>query len=271
MVARNGGEDDTPRDVAGRIERAEGVFEAQDSRVEDTPGAPSWPMPSTGVAEDAPIPPVGLNWGVVAAQLGADHRVLEHDGQIILAGEYFPEAGFFIDPQTFDARHVDVGDIALRSGYFLGDLSISEFHVQVPISAGSASRGKPVIVPQTGPVIGLFSTEIEADRARRKIIQGSLGSGISTQQGPLGIELRVARPELAGRVASVIASQGGAVVSVAGRAFGGTGAMATNSSERGGEGDSRRAGLGAFSGSKGPEPSSMDATEVADGKEFSSL
>lgn len=271
MVAMNSGEGEVPRDVAGRVERVEGAFEAQDSRIEDTPGAPSWPMPSTGSVENAPVPPVGLNWGAVAAQIGVDRRVLEHDGQIVLTGEYFPEAGFFINPETFDARHVDVGDIALRSGYFLGDLSVSEFHIQVPVGRAFATSGKPVIVPQDGPVIALFSTQVEADRARRKIVQGSLGSGISTEPGPLGVELRVARPELAGRVATVIASQGGAVISVAGRTFGGTGPMSTRSSAVGGEGDSRRAGTGSFSGSEGFEPSSMAATEVADGKEFSSL
>lgn len=271
MAAMNDGEGDAPRDVSGQVERVEGAFEAHDSRIEDTPGASSWPMPSTGVAENAPIPPVGLNWGTVAAQLGADRHVLEHDGQIVLIGEYFPDAGFFIDPQTFDARHVDVGDMALRSGYFIGDMSVSEFHVQVSIGAAFAVSGKPVVVPQTGAIIGLFATQIEADRARRKIMQGSLGSGISVENGPLGVELRVARPELTGRVATVIASQGGAVVSVAGRTFGGTGPMSTRSSAIGGEGDSRRAGIGAFSGTEGPEPTSMDATEVAAGKEFSSL
>lgn len=267
----NSGEGDIPRDISGQVERVEGAFEEQDSRIEDTPGAPSWPMPSTGIMGEAPIPPVGLNWGAVADQIGADRRVLEHDGQIVLTGEYFPEAGFFINPQTFDARHVDVGDMALRSGYFLGDLSVSEFHIQVPIGPAFRLIGKPVIVPQDGPVIALFATQMEADRARRKILQGSLGSGISSEAGPLGVELRVARPELTGRVATVIASQGGAVVSVAGRTFGGSGPMSTRSSAVGGEGDSRRAGIGSFSGSEGYEPSSMDATEVADGKEFSSL
>ncbi len=271
MAAMNSGESDAPRDVSGRMERVEGAFEAHDSRIEDTPGAPSWPMPSTGIAEKTPIPPVGLNWGSVAAHIDADLRVLEHDGQIVLAGEYFPEAGFFIDPETFDARHVDVGDMALRSGYFLGDLSVSEFHLQVPVGPAFSISGKRVVVPQDGPVIALFATQSEADRARRKIVQGSLGSGISVDSGPLGVELRVARPELAGRVATVIASQGGAVLSVAGRTFGGSGPMSTRSSAVGGEGDSRRAGIGAFSGSEGYEPSSMAASEVADGKEFSSL
>lgn len=271
MTALNDGDGDIPRDVAGQVQRVEGAMEAQDSSVEDTPGAPSWPMPSTGTANEAAVPPVGLNWGVVAAQLGVERRVLEHEGQIVLPGEYFPEAGFFIDPGTFDARHVDVGDIALRSGYFLGDITISEFRVQLTIGPGAARRGKPIVVPQTGPIIGLFTTQLEADRAKRKIIQASLGSGIVTQPGPLGVELRVARPETSGGVATVIAAQGGAVLSVAGRTFGGSGPMATRSSASGNVGDSRRAGIGAFSGSEGPEVTSMDSTEVADGKEFSSL
>lgn len=269
MAATNSGDGNSPRDIAGRIERSEGIIEARDSSIEDTPGAPSWPMPSTGVAEEAPTPPVGLNWAAVASQLGIDHRVLEHDGQIILTGEYFPEAGFFIDPQTFDARAVDVGEIALRSGYFLGDLSVSEFHIQMPVRREvPRPAGKPVIVPQAGSVIGLFTTQIEAERAKRKIMQSSLGSGIAVEHGPLGVELRVAHPEISGRVATIIASQGGAVVSVAGRGFGGVGAMATGSPQ---PGDARRAGTGSFSGSGGPEPSAMDATEVADGREFSSL
>lgn len=269
MTATNSGGGDAPRDIAERVERVEGAIEAQDSSIEDTPGAPSWPIPATGTVQEAPTPPVGLNWAAVAAQLGTDRRVLEHDGQIVLTGEYFPEAGFFIDPQTFDARVVDVGQIALRSGYFLGDLTVSEFHIQIPLARKTAQPwGKPVIVPQTGSIIGLFASQAEAERAKRKIIQGSLGSGISIEHGPLGVELRVAHPEVAGRVATIIASQGGAVVSVAGRGFGGNGPTATGSSL---PGDARRRGTGAASDSGGPEPSSMDATEVAGGQEFSSL
>jgi hypothetical protein len=208
-------------------------------------------------------PPVGLNWATVAAALGVDERVLRHDGQIILPGEYFPEEGFFIDTGSFRARHVDVGDIALKPGYFLSDLSMSEFGIRVPIEAEVALRGHPIVPRPSGSVIGLFADERAARRVKDRIVRGSMGAGVSIETGPLGIELRVEKPELLGRVATIIAAHGGAVT-----AYGGSpvpapssAAPATSSSAVGGHGDAIRGGTGAASDSEGPQPRIV-ATEV---------
>jgi hypothetical protein len=114
----------------------------------------------------------------------------------------------------------------------------------------------PVIRTESGPIIGILADAIEAERARQKIVRGSLGTGVSVEQGPLGVELRVDRPELPGRVATVIASRGGAVVSVGGRALGSgssTGPLANSSSLVGGEGDALRPGTGVTSTTEGPQ------------------
>jgi hypothetical protein len=229
-------------------------------------------MPSTGAEPETSAPPVGLNWGVVANRLGIDRRVLEHDGFIVLPGDFFPSEGYFIDPNTLLGRHVDVGDIALRSGYFIDVLTLNEFAIQVPVGGMSAPTGKPVIARRDGPVVGLFADVELAERARRRILRGSLSSDLRIEQGPLGVELRVDRPVAAGSVATIIAGHGGAVLSVGGRELlSGTGAMATASSSIGGQGDGWRPGTGAMSDSVGPpEPASMDSTEVEGGQEFTS-
>src|SRR5207302_1444236 len=162
---------------------------------EDIPGAPTWPIPPT---DTRPIvtPPVGLNWAAVAQRFGIDERVLRHGGSIVLTGEYFPEGGFAIDPATMRARRVDVLDMALAPVYFLGKLMASEFHIRLPMEPPGEQVRNPVVREASGPIVGLFPDEDRAGVARREILQGSLGSGVSIQAGPLGIELRVSRPEL---------------------------------------------------------------------------
>jgi hypothetical protein len=163
---------------------------------------------------------VGLNWGAVAQRLGVPLRLLQHDGAIVLAGEYFPESGYFLDPATLRARFVDVGEIALKHGYFLGELAIRDFRVHVPIQQETGQVVHPVIRPaKSRPIIAVFRRESDAQRAKGQILQNSLGSGASSQSGPLGIELRIERPTLGGRVATVLASHGGAIVSVGGKAI----------------------------------------------------
>jgi hypothetical protein len=195
----------------------EGLMEQGDSSVGDRPGAPTWPIPTPTSADEPAPPPVGLNWQVLAERLAVDRRVLEHDGVIVLAGEYFPEEGFFFDPSTLTAQPADVGDIALQHGYFLGDLAIRDFRVRIPLGRPTRLHGHPIIRHEAGTIIGLFPSEIETRRARQQILQGSLGSGLSQEAGPLGVELRVEHPELPGRVATVIAANGGAVISVSGK------------------------------------------------------
>src|SRR4051794_35197513 len=103
----------------------EGQSADEQTRVGDSPGSPTWPIPAE--REPSLPPPVGLNWRSVAQHFGVDLQMLGHEGLIVLAGQYFPEAGFFIDPESFNAQHVDVGDIALRHGYFIGNLTAREF------------------------------------------------------------------------------------------------------------------------------------------------
>lgn len=247
----------------------DGTLAAQDSGVADRPGAPTWPIPP-GEAEPEPAPPpVGLNWGVVAERLGVDRRVLEHDGIIVLAGEYFPEEGYFLDPVTLTARHVDVGDMALRHGYLLGDLTIRDFRVQIPLNLDSGSRGRTVVRPAGGPLIGLFPRDVDAQRAKQQVLRGSLGTGLVTEEGPLGVELRVERAELAGRVATVIASNGGAVISVGGKPMRAdlaqSGPIATGAALPDAEADAPRHGTGSASDSQ------TRAAELGGSEEFRRL
>jgi hypothetical protein len=232
---------------------ADGSIERDDSADEDVPGSPTWPeRAGTVVAQPGP-PPAGLHWGAVADQLAVERYILEHDGAIVLPGEYFPEAGFALDPETLTARHVDVGDMALRPAFFIGDMTVSEFRPRLPLGQWESVVGTPVIVPLKGAVIGLFASRTEADRAKRKIVQGSLGTGISIVDGPLGIEMRIGRPELTGRIATIIAGHGGSVLSIGGEELTrGRGPVATGSSERGGAGDALRGGIGATGSAEGP-------------------
>lgn len=221
----------------------------------NVPGAPTWPTPSANIHEPPASPPVGMNWRVVADHLGMDHRLLEHSGSIVLAGEYFPEAGYFLDPATLEAQYVDVGQVSLRRGYFLGKLPTSSFNGSFRLRSRQQSVDHPIVRRDTAPVIGLFFDRTAAERARSRLVRGSLASGISLEEGPLGIELRIQRASLPGRVATVLASEGGAVISIGGeavRAQSGAGAMATGRSDA--FGDARRGGTGAMSDSPGSEP-----------------
>jgi hypothetical protein len=206
-------DDDTdPFDLAGK-------FQMEESSRGDVSGGPSWPIPASTSLLSQPAPPVGLNWSVVARDLEVDERVLRHDGCIVLTGEYFPAAGYCIVPSTMQARFVDVGDMALSPMYFIGKITMDGFHLELPSMSPQSEIHHPVVHRDTGPIIGLFIDPNDAERAKREIFQGSLGSGVSLGKGPLGTELRVRTTQSPGRVATVMASEGGAIISVSGRAI----------------------------------------------------
>ena len=248
-----------PLDVAGSMQSVE-------SRRGDVAGAPTWPI----VAAEAPAQggaPVGLNWQFVAQALDVDVRVLRHDGLIIVAGDYFPSPGYFFDPQSLDARVVDVGDIALITGYFIGSATLREFTISLPSGQDGRSQLRCVIPsPGSGQVIGIFVERLDANRAMRRIIRGALGAGVVIEEGPLGFELRVKRPHEAGRVASVMASHGGGVIAIDGSpVMTGPSSGGISATSHGGmryPGDARRAGTGVTGGSSGPEISS--STQILD-------
>jgi hypothetical protein len=221
----------------------------------DVPAAPTTPMPAATETAPASPPRVGLNWRVVATRLGIRSEALQQVGIIVLAGEYFPEGGFVLDPETLRARWVDVGDVALRHGYFLGDLAIRDYQLNLDIVTPPPLKGVPIVPVTRGPIIAVFAGRVEAERAKRRILAGSLGSGLRIEDGPLGPELHVQQPELPGRVATTIAADGGAVISVGGRPvadMAGQGAMATGLAL--GEGDRPRGGTGATGDSSAPNP-----------------
>jgi hypothetical protein len=193
----------------------EGELAQRESAVGSNPGAPTWPIP---VPDGTPMPPpVGLNWGEIAQRFGADPRVLMHGCYIVLQGEFVPETGYFIDPRTLRARRVDVGQRVLEHGYLIGRLTADEFRVPLDLLPdGGESALNPVIRTAKGPIIGLFSDRRAAERCRDSLLSGALGSGVTLQDGPLGFELRVDTAEIAGRVATTIASHAGAIISVAG-------------------------------------------------------
>lgn len=231
-------------------------IEADDSAIEDVPGSPTWPILPPESPTGASAPPVGLSWQVVADRLGLDRAVLEHDGTLIFPGEYFPEAGFVINPDTLEARHVDVGDIALRPGYFLGDSVVGEQLLRLPRAGEPEVAVHPIIPYAQGPVVALFLDAAQAEHARRRLLRGSLAAGVSTRRANDAIEVRVDRAQLVGRVATLLASHGGAIVTVGGESlvanFSG-GPMATASTAFGYSGDARRPGTGVDSDSEGPE------------------
>jgi hypothetical protein len=201
-----------PFDLAGR-------FQVEESARGDVPGGPTWPVPAATNLDAHPAPPVGLNWSVVARDLEVDERVLRHDGCVVLTGEYFPAAGYAIEPTTMRVRFVDVGDMALNAVYFVGKITMDGFHLDLPVTESRGEIHHPVVHRDTGPIIGLFIDPNDAERAKREILQGSLGSGVSLGKGPLGTELRVRTASLAGRVATVMAGEGGAIISVSGKAI----------------------------------------------------
>jgi hypothetical protein len=194
------------------------VAEHQSARG-DVPGIPSWPIISPTTLSDAAPPPVGLSWTLVSERTGVDIRILEHDGSIVLGGEYVPAPGFVIDPVTFLARSAHIGDRVLYHSYFIGELTASEFGLRLSLDPDSGSVPNAVVRTASAPVIGLFQERTDAERARRQVMEGSVGYGLSLLEGPLGVELRIARTENAGRAATVIACHHGAVISVGGEAL----------------------------------------------------
>lgn len=172
----------------------------------------------SGRGDSPASPSVGLGWAGVASLLDTDLKILMREGIVVLAGEYFPEAGFALDPTTAAARWVDVGHVALRHCLFLGELTLRDLKVNLTRKVKPGDRVRHPVIPQpsTGPIIGLFMKPVDARRAKQQIMQGSLGWGLSVQQGPLGHQLVVERSELGGRVASIIASHGGSIISIGG-------------------------------------------------------
>jgi hypothetical protein len=107
--------------------------------------------------------------------------------------------------------------MAYTNGYFLDELAIRGVRHRLQGGLEWAGNLHPVVPERKkGPIIGLFRDRLDAERARDRVLQGSIGSATSIVDGPLGIELRVERPELAGRVATVMASHGGAIISIGG-------------------------------------------------------
>jgi hypothetical protein len=186
----------------------------------DVPGAPTAPMASAHATTPAAAPPVGLNWQVVASRIGIDPSVLQRVGTIVLAGEYFPEGGFVLDPATFQARWVDVGQMTLHHCYFLGDLAIRDYHLDLDIVTPPPPHGRPIAPVTRGAIIALFGDRTTAERVKRRVLANSLGSGLRIEDGPLGPELHVQHPELPGRVATTIAAEGGAIISIGGHPVG---------------------------------------------------
>jgi hypothetical protein len=208
----------TPADGPDELQGESEAAEYQTARG-DVRGAPSWPIAPSTMVEDAAPPPVGLNWTPVAEKLSVDLEILEHDGCIVLAGEYVPAPGFVIDPTTFLARSARIGDRVLYHSYFIGELSANEFRLKFAVDPDSGSVPNAVVRTASGPIIGLFADSLDAERARRQLMEASMAYGVSMQQGPLGTELRVARTENAGGVATVMASHHGAVISVGGESL----------------------------------------------------
>jgi hypothetical protein len=207
---RTGG-DRAPDELGLRAGSAE-----TESRVGDNPGDPTWPITATDMQAEGP-PPVGINWGRVSQQLGIPLQVLEHNGSIVLAGEYVPSRGYFIDAASFRGRNVQPDDMAYSHGYFLGEIAARGGRDQLPGGLEWGGNLHPVVPGRKkGPIIGLFRGQQDAERARSRIVQGSIGSATSVVKGPLGVELRVERPVLGGRVASVMAGHGGAIISIGG-------------------------------------------------------
>ena len=106
------------------------------------PGAPTWPEVGPDSLGSMPTLAVGLNWQTVAEALDLDRRVLQHDGLILVAGEYFPAPGYFFDPGTLRPRRVGVGDVALVHGYFIGQATLRQFNLDLDPNAGE--REKPI-------------------------------------------------------------------------------------------------------------------------------
>jgi len=214
-------EEHRPGEVAGRapdsVLSAQGSEVMHQASVEDVPGAPTWPIPSRESIVEPEAPPVGLSWTKLAQALDIDPRVLRHEGAIVLTGEYVPEAGLLIDARTFSALQVHTGGRALSHCYFIGEVTMSQFLLHIRLAAPGSAVAYPIVRTAGAPIIGLFAGERDANRAREQIVQGSIGSGLSLDSGPLGIELRVRHASVAGRVATVIASHRGAVTSVGGQ------------------------------------------------------
>lgn len=222
----------------------------------DVRGGETWPMVEAASMGAPSAPPVGLSWTVPAGRLGVDPDVLRHDGSIILIGDTFPEAGYFFDPERLSAQRVDVGQRALSRGYFLGRSTVDTlalaFEMEfIPLQADNAVRWE-----DSGPVIALFADRAAAERGRDLVLRGSLGAAIDLADGPLGTEVTVRVAGLPGRVATALASMGGAIIAVSGTPVRDDLTPAYVSGAAIGEGDAPRGGTGVTGDVPGPEPTS---------------
>lgn len=256
-----------PRDSR---EESLSVEASQESSIEDVPGAPTWPILPPSAPRGTPAFAVGLNWQSPATGLGIDRIVLEHDGIIVMPGEYFPESGYALDPITLGARHVDVGDVALRPVYFLGNIVTSGRNLRLTLAPPMAVVENAIVPRVVGDLVAVFPDPVAAERASRLLMRASLAASVSRVATRDSVEVRVKKPELYGRVATLLASMGGAVVSVGEHPVlmsADTGPLAARTSGTSYTGDGRRGGTGVTSGVPGPEYSNRQ-TEVGPGGEF---
>jgi hypothetical protein len=112
---------------------------------------------------------------------------------------------------------VFVGQRVIRGGYVIGRLAAQELRSKLELtSETSRPTGRVIARRAGGPVIGLFRTRRQAEKCHDAILSGSIGSGVSLQDGPLGSELHVTEVESAGAVATCVAAHAGAVISIGG-------------------------------------------------------
>lgn len=222
----------------------------------DVPGGETWPMVEAASMGTAPAPPVGLSWTSAARELNANVDVLRHDGTLILIGDTFPEDGYFVDPNSFRAQRVDVGQRALGRGYFLGRLVVGRFGIELRLDDGPNVVENATVRQDHAPLIALFSDRAAAERGQELVLRGSLGSGVTVEDGPLGAEVTVAVSDLPSRAATALASVGGAIISIGGRPVGASDAPARATGGVGGPGDAPRAGIGVNQDVPGPEKTS---------------
>ncbi|HLJ68013.1 MAG TPA: hypothetical protein VKX16_11700 [Chloroflexota bacterium] len=240
---------------AGQTLESESQAQRRESSLGNVHGSPTWPVAAESATSAAGSPGPGLSWAAVAGRIGVDYAVLAHDGAIVFPGEFFPEAGYFLDPVTFEARYVDVGDTALAPGYFLGALTIREFHITLPTITDGAAAEHPIAPAGAGPITARFATDESAERARDELLRASLASEVQTRRSDGRVEVSVGSAGLPGRVATVLARHGGTITSVTTAPAADRGpARVTASAPQREHGDAARGGTGATGDSADAHP-----------------